>query len=152
MPPRTDRPARGPAAPRSARLRRAGAAGLSLAVAACVAPGPTLATTVALRCTIPSTTDQALGAQACREMTEALAQAYPDLTFVADGSATLPAVEIRLHHATAIGLGLSLAWTGPDGQHQDGPVQSVSVPDGSAEASRRAALYRRVIAAQPLPF
>jgi hypothetical protein len=103
-------------------------------------------------CVVAGKVEAGLADQVCAEMIAVLAQTHPTITFVESKVVGSPSLTVTIHHATTTATGLQLAWITQKGQRIAGERMSVSAVDTSLTPSRRNSLYRRALAATPLPI
>lgn len=107
---------------------------------------------IPVSCTAVAMVDPGMKTTVCAELADHLARAYPDhvfeMTEQVDGG---PSLAIRIQNASSQALGLIFVWTTAAGQTIESERLSKSVMDRDMTADMRNSLYRRIIAASPMP-
>ena len=127
---------------------------ISLAVVAWLASPPfadAKSMNFPVTCNVSGTVKAARADQLCTEMIALLSQTHPDITFRHEKFGGPPSLNIIIHTATNTAAAVQLAWTTASGRTITGERMSVSAMDTTLTPSKRTSLYRRALAATPMP-
>jgi hypothetical protein len=137
---------------RKGRVHRSIGGGVLIGVAvASAAAGSGELPPISVTCSAAPGIDAGRATDLCDGFLSALPVAYPDRSFVVDGTAA-PAMEVFVIRASDAEVGLGLVWHLPDGSKTPGKPFQISMMDRKITSSNLSGLYHSFLGHNPLPF